>query len=458
MTETRDSDADELDRLLRAANPVPREPVLDAAVRDAQFARLASAIRGTEPAPLRVLRRRPAVALGLAAALLLITAGAIAAVGAGPWWQGAEPPANPKVVERQLAPPLETSFPPAADRLRARTVARSNGAALVAAPVGESGYCLVPSLPGSPDLGVSCVYSVTNVRSGAADDMRSYARPASAGDPRWIVYGRITDPRAATLDLTQAAGQPFSIPVQRGGFFLADVPEELWSRLDGSAGEAQIRDAAGNVLRRGCVDWGRPPTSSAAGRGSWPLWVSGPPCVPRRLPPPPPSSISEAQKLAEVTLTLDYSVWKAGARIALWRGQSENGEPVLAVAAAVPPPTGRETFNLVGGTWPQTPPIRPGEVLRVSFSATRLGPGAYSYVVEGLVKPGSGVGRIELRAGADVLPVALGGDAFLAQIPRPGPLDELPPGGPYSLVAFDGSDRELARVDLDELFREARPR
>jgi hypothetical protein len=40
----------------------------------------------------------------------------------------------------------------------------------------------------------------------------------------------------------------------------------------------------------------------------------------------------------------------------------------------------------------------------------------------------------------------------------PGSLDELPPGGPYTLLAFDGDGSVVARVDLDEFYRETRPR
>jgi hypothetical protein len=194
-----------------------------------------------------------------ACALLLATGAAVAAVHGVPWWEDAAPPMNPKVVDWQLAPPADGGdFPPTADRSRARTVAQADGAALVAAPVGKGGYCVIPSLPGSPDLGFSCVYQLD-------DEFRSYARPPSDGTPRWIVYGRITDPGAAALDLSEAAGVPFKVAVQRGGFFLGNVPRSRWNELSGQAGKGKIVDASGEILRTGCVNWGPSPDEPGAG-------------------------------------------------------------------------------------------------------------------------------------------------------------------------------------------------
>jgi hypothetical protein len=146
------------------------------------------------PAPRRVLGlRRRSVGIGLAAAALVLVGGSVAAVLQQPWWQGGESPVDP----RSVALLARDNLPAKVDTSRARTVARVDEAALVAVPLDESGYCLVPSLGGRASFGGSCVYELVNPEQGGSDVTRSLA---PHGGP-WLVYGRIAHPRAAAIDL-----------------------------------------------------------------------------------------------------------------------------------------------------------------------------------------------------------------------------------------------------------------
>jgi hypothetical protein len=389
-------------------------------------------------------------ALAVAAGTLMLAAGAgIAAVTVEPWWEDAPPAVNPKVVDWQLAPGDGTGFPATADRSRARTVAKEDGAALVAAPIGRGGYCVIPSLPGSPNLGFSCVYQLD-------DEFRSYARPPSAGTPRWIVYGRITDPEAATLDLSEAAGVPFEVALQRGGFFLANVPEGRWNELSGQAGRGRILDASGQTLRSGCVNWGPSPHRSGAGLGRYAFWSeSDGPCRPRPLPVRPRIDLDRAKRLVSLTLTSEYSIWEKGTVVAVWRAPTQGGGECVYVAPASPRPTG-VSQRLPSGPGscrtaaPQRPPSeKPFGSMMFSVDSAGL--------LMGEVSPASGIVRVELRAGNHATELPFSNGYFLGQLPEGGSPGTFPPGGPFTIVGYDAAGEKIGSIDLEEFHRQATP-
>jgi hypothetical protein len=398
--------------------------------------------RGVWPRP-RVLA---AVAVG---ALLLVSGGALAAIHGVPWWEEAEPPVNPKVVDWQLAPHADGSnFPPRADRSRARTVAKEDGAALVAAPVGDGGYCLIPSLPGDPDLGFSCVYQPDDMLLG-------YARPPSDGTPRWIIYGRVVDPEAATLDLSKAAGVTFEVPLQHGGFFLANVPEERWDNLSGRAGEGRILDHSGETLRTGCVNWGPAPSRSGAGLARYPFWTEDDPCRPRSLPGRPRIDLDKAQRLVALLLSVDFSIWDKGTTVAVWRAPALDGRECIYVAPVSPQPRG-VSEHLPGGGGVCGPPAGERPTSQEAFGPIQISSGSGGLVV-GEVGASRGIVRVELHdaRGSTTLPFANG--YFLGQLPEGGSPGTLPPGGPFTIVGYDATGKEVATADLKELIKVRTP-
>jgi hypothetical protein len=404
--------------------------------------------RAGAPTKTRGVWRRPralaAVAVG---ALLLVSGGALAAIHGVPWWEDAAPPVNPKVVDWQLAPHADGSnFPPTADRSRARTVAKEDGAALVAAPVGKGGYCLIPSLPGDPDLGFSCVYQPDDMLLG-------YARPPSLGTPRWIIYGRIVDPEAATLDLSKAAGVTFEVPLQRGGFFLANVPEERWAELSGRAGEGRILDDSGETFRTGCVNWGPAPHRTGAGLARYPFWTEDDPCRPRPFPGRPRIDLDKAQRLVAVTLSSDFSIWDEGTTVAVWRAPTLDGRECVYVAPASPRPSGVSNSmpggGVCGGLAGKRPPSRgPFGPIQVSD------PGG---LVSGVVEPASGIVRVELHSASESKVIPFANGYFLGQFPEGGSPGERPPGGPRTVVGYDAAGKQVASVDLEQLLTQRAP-
>lgn len=428
--------------LVRAAMPVadPTVPQLGVSV----------ASREHERATRFRLRRHRWIAAATATTLLLAAGAAVAAVAGVAWWEDAAPPANPGVVDWQLAAPADGSlFPPPADRSRARTVAETAGAALVAAPVGGTGYCIIPSLPGSPSIGFSCTYQLS-------DEFRSYARPNSAGTPQWIVYGRITDPQAATLDLSPAAGVPFEVRLHTGGFFLAHVPQSRWNALSETAGEARILDASGTILRSGCVSWGPAPYSPRAGLTRHAFWTDGKRGCRPAQPPTSPATIdvSSAEKLVELTLRGRHATWKEGTAIAVWRAPQKDGSVCVFESVASPPPTAFSGDNPPAGSIAcgrGLTNIPPGKKLAVGFSSTRDQGDAYTWMVQGRVDPAAEVSRLEIRTPSETVPVAFSNDYFLAELGTSAASDELP-AGPHVLVAYDANGEEIATERLEQLY------
>ena len=377
------------------------------------------------------LRRRRRVALA-SVGVVLVTAATVAAATGLPWWESAAPPVNPKVVDRQLAPQIGTDFPPTADRSRARTVAEINGATLVAAPVGKTGYCLIPALPGHADLGFSCEYQ-------QSDEVRTYAQPASQGTPRWIIYGRFNNPNAATVDLSAAVGTSLRVQLQPGGFFIADVPSSRWDALANGAGPATVLDSSGATLATVCLDWGPSPGSPGAGETRTPSDLGQPPCkAPVQIAVKP--DFAQATKLVETTLAYDFSIWKAGTTIALWKAPDQGGGWCLVLGPVPLPASGAGAGAEQCGPTTGSPP--PGHPLNVSFSSG-LAHGMYRHLLQGSVDPSSGIVKVELQT-AD-------GTTRLLDFANGYFLDNVAPTNSVRLdgafvVGYDASGKEVARA------------
>lgn len=397
------------------------------------------------PAPRRVLGlRRRSVSIGLAMAALVLVGGSLAARIDLPWWERGAPPVDPQSV----ASIARANLPANVDTSRARTVAQAGNAALVAVPLDESGYCLIPSVGERANLGGQCEYQLVSPQQGLSDRTVSLARPGTA----WLVYGRITDPRAAKIDLGA-----FSVPLEAGGFFLAQVPEDQWQTLSGRANRGSILDATGATLRTGCVNWGPSPVSGDAGRGGVPLWrnESGP-CRPQRSPGPPTVDLDRAAKLVEFTLASDFSIWKAGTVVALWQVPADDGRICTYVAAASPAPSGISE-GMPGGPGqchdrePTASSSSVGALDRVSFSVEGGG------IVMGQAPAGAGVARVVLEAASGATELPLSGGWFIGQLPEGGAVGDLPPGGPFTLIAYDGDGKELGRKSLEQIRKSATP-
>ena len=410
----------------------------------------------------------------LVALALLATGVAIAAALDGiPWWESAPPTVHPQIVDDALNPSIQGDTDlPHPNGKHARTVATSNGAALVAAPVGEEGQCLLLFMPESaaPATGRSCIFrsdkSGPSVESGAFDELASYARPQSkimsAMGPRWVLYGRVADPRAATLDLSAAAGFTFRVALHPGGFFLVDVPNADWSLLSNRVGEGKILDQAGETLRTGCVAWG--PAPGALGAGLVSLWKDD---VPRCRPVRTPWSVEveDATRLVGLSVNNPLPGNADGDSIAIWRAEQKDGTVCVFQALASPrphtapnpldrfssPDTYRNMPNVVvcdvdTEGLDETPPAKPVDVA-IGGTGTD---GKWQYELLGHVDPQSSVQRLELTSGEGSVPLAYDNHWFVAQFPPGGALHRLPRGGPYALVAYDGDGHEVTRIDLQE--------
>jgi hypothetical protein len=420
----------------RADVPLPDAETVERAYRRATRAR-------SRP---RLARQLP---LAFAAAALL-AAGSYAAVKDAPWWQDAPPPVDPQAVVAVA----RDNMPASVDVASARTVARDGRAALVAVPLDASGYCVIPALDGKATLGAQCTYQVRYPMRGDDDILTSATQPAAPGRAAaWLVYGRVTDPRAARLDLGA-----FTVELARGGFFVAEVPAGRWSSLAGTANDGRVLDASGTSLRDGCVSWGPAPAGQTQARSLWSDETRGS-CTPQQPPVRPSVDLAHARRLFAVTLRQDYSIWKAGETVSVLTAPDSRGVTCGLVAGSAAPAPG-SPFDLIGGTCAghSTQP------LDVGLGATLVhdgGSAVYAWDVGGAIRPGLDVARLELQSDAGSTPIASGGGYFFGQLPAttPGPrVGNVPlPPGRWVLVAYDAGGREVARVDLNELERRATP-
>jgi hypothetical protein len=378
------------------------------------------------------MRRRHLRVATAAIAVILVGAGTVAAATGVPWWQNAAPPVNPEVVNRQLAPQIGQSFPPTADPTLARTVAELNGATLVAAPIGKKGgYCLIPALPGAADLGFSCEYQLT-------DEVRAYARPAPGR--RWVIYGRFTDERAATLDMGDAVGASLKVTLQPGGFFIADLPKDRWSALDNGAGSAGVLDSNGKTLVRVCLNFGPSPSSPEAGQTRWASPLNTGVCLGTK-PIPMAPVLSKAQKLVEMMLRYDHGIFTAGTNIALYRTPDRGSDATCLVIAPVPMPTdGRPGGAQSCGATRQTSAQHPLNVM----SSSGLDHGRYDHLVSGQVDPSLNAVRVEVQSDGPAIALAFTNDTFIGEL---APTDSTQIKGTF-IVAYNATGKEVARQKL----------
>lgn len=386
-------------------------------------------------------RRRQRVVGGLAAVAAVCTAGVALAGSYADWWTGAEPPVNPSQVDRVIEENTIGLLTP--DENRKATVARTPNAALVAVATTGGGYCLIPSLSGRPSIGDSCT-------SGPESELRTYASPPGTSGPRvWILYGRVVDDGASSLDL-RGVGAVERVPLARGGFFLLELPKTRWAALDNRHGPARILDTGGRVLRTGCVWLGPAPGRYGSGN-RWGTLGGKPDSCDRTVPPPVVIDLDHAIKLVTMTLTRPQSIYRAGERLAVWRGPTTMGQICYFIALADAPLTSLGGTNPANawrcgtGTWPSQTPIQ----LETSEG---LSGDRYTVLVTGGVKPGSGIARVELEsARGRAVQTAFGNDAFIAELPdapragkRPGPV----PGGPYRAIGYDTHGNRVASAPV----------
>jgi hypothetical protein len=410
--------------------------------------------------------RRPRVLVPALILFALLATGVAFAVDGIPWWETAPAPSNQEGVDLELAPDVNSDFPPSPDRTRARTVAKTDGAELVAAPVGDDGYCLAIFVDGHSAAGHSCEYQAT-------DEAYTYARPGIVGDPHWLVYGRFADPKAAILDLSEAAGVPLLVQLHYSGFFLANVPKDRWELLSRQSGEARLLDRSGATLRTGCVSWGPGPAddlvkSDFRGIGKLPFWHgAGDDC--RALPAT--IDVAGATKLVELTLGGDPDYSQRGVTIALWLAPQKDG--TVCVVDALASPQLDPSPSLAGGQVPvnwnpptsskcgsresleQTPP---GHPIAVSVSGSQSSGDYARWRFEGHVNPDSGIVKLELHPASDRVTLAFANGWFLGQLPKSDSWHEFPRGGPYMLVGYEAGGHEIARVDLRDAWEAQKAR
>jgi hypothetical protein len=409
----------------------------------------------TKPQRPTLSRRRSVVAV--VAALLVFSAAAVAAVREAPWWQSGTPPVDPEAVVSVA----RDNMPADVRVAEARTVVTDGDAALVAVPLDETGYCLIPALDDHASLGASCVYSVAHPERGDSDSSDTAVRAAKKdAAARWLAYGRITDPRAAKLDLGS-----FTVDLTPGGFFLARIPEGEWAKLSGTANPGAILDSSGAVLRRGCVNWGAAPGQDGQGfpvRSAGVLWVdhaSGE-CKPQTVPPPPMLDLSKATTLFDVTLTKPFSVWRPGDRVTFEEAPASDGSmcvvprgPGFPVSAAAQ-----------GCSWRITPPQAGTSPVEVDFGAQLAHAGGqafYSWQITGSTDPAAKIARLTLSSPASSVDVTYRDNVFFVELPAttPGPrVGNIPfPDGPWTLTGYDATGNEVTHVDLNELHTRLSP-
>lgn len=401
--------------------------------------------RKTEKSAMRPPVRRRWLVPAVVAGTLVFAAVAYSAVGGLPWWETGAPPVHRSIVEQQLAPPSDRSEFPPVNRALARTVAVNNGAALVAAPIGKTGYgyCLIPSLPGQPNLGYQCVWNTKTATQSSTDIFDDIVERSTQGKPRWIVYGRYTESGAASLDLTNAVGGRLRIPLRRGGFFIADLPPARWQAIAHTAGVGALLDASGHTIRKGCFAWGSSPRSSEKTRT--PSTTGGAPCHVRKLPT---IDVGAAMKLFELTLTADFSRWQTRDRVAIWEAPQSNGQSCAwpGTVEAPPTPFAGNDCRSKSQPWPA------GTAFQIQFSGSHSERAGNLTAVQGWTSPR--VARMSLLSREGITSVPFGSDYYFVQLPgSSGQIDQLPDEGPYTLIAYDASGNVVSRKSVDQAWK-----
>ncbi len=383
------------------------------------------------------VRRKRRRWTGAAAALAVVCTAGVGIAGTyDNWWTNAQPPVNPKQVAEDNA---ENTFGLIApDPGKQATVAKTPDAALVAVATKSGGYCLIPSLDDQASIGNSCT-------SKADNEFRAYSSPPGTKTPHWIAYGRILDPLAATLDLS-ALGLTQPVLLERGGFFLFDVPRSKWVALDDRHGATRVLDSSGRVVSTGCVWLGPAPGAYGSGNRWGALGGPGDSCD-QHVPPPIVVEVAKARKLVELTLTDADGMYKAGDTIAFWQAPSTDGQTcfMLGLAGERPAADTPADCRAPGQRWSASRPIDGGS------SSALVNGDHYANMATGFVDPKSSIVRISLESPAGSKDVAFADGAYIAELPnspRAGRGPGAIPGGPYTIVGYDASGTRVAAVAM----------
>jgi hypothetical protein len=403
--------------------------------REALELRVGHDLATTRSAAVSRSRARRLAAGAAVAAVVCLTGVGIAGTYED-WWTNARPAVNPEQVQRDIDENTIGVLAP--DRSRKATVATTPDAALVAVATKTGGYCLIPSLVDRPSIGNSCT-------SRADDELRAYASPPGSKTQHWIAYGHVNDARAAALDL-HALGLAQLVPVERGGFFLFDVPRPQWAALDDRHGALRVLDSGGGVVGLGCVWLGPAPGARGSGDGWGWLGLGRDASCDQHVPLPLVVEVEKARKLVELTLTDKFGIYRAGDTIALWQAPSTDGQICVFMSPAGAQPTFPDgpRCRKPNGAWP-APAIEAG-------TGSTLEGDRYTNMTTGIVDPRSGIVRVALESAAGSKDVAFAGGAFMAELPsspragkRVGPI----PGAPYTLVGYDANGARVAAVTID---------
>jgi hypothetical protein len=100
----------------------------------------------------------------------------------------------------------------------------------------------------------------------------------------------------------------------------------------------------------------------------------------------------------------------------------------------------------------------PGRPLSTGIEWNRGPGGLYDVLVEGRVNPLSGIAHVDLRSASGSTRLAFANDHFLGELPRTSAAGQLPDGGPYVLVAYDGAGSAVATQDIQAAIDQARPK
>jgi hypothetical protein len=368
-------------------------------------------------------RRRRQVTILVATLALLVVGGVGVAGTYDDWWTDNAPAVQPGQLEEVAGE--NDSVGIHLDLSKKATVARTDDAALVAvATNGGKGYCLSLFLHGTTGMGTSCTTVADSEYRTRADDSH------------WIAYGRILDANAAALDMS-GAGLPAHVPLERGGFFLFDLPRDEWKALDSRSGDIAILDGSGKTIRTACVFVGLAPPDPMAGNGS----LGDEPGTCAALKPIVAApQLDEAKRLVSLTLARDQGVYTAGDTIALWTAPNRGG--------------GTCWFLSTAGSAAHEGGVSCGSASAPSYSPTlgsTLVRDHYANLVQGFVDPGLRAAKAELVGAGETLPVVLANGAYLAELPdspragkEPGPV----PGGPWRVVLYDAAGKEVGSARL----------
>jgi hypothetical protein len=165
----------------------------------------------------------------------------------------------------------------------------------------------------------------------------------------------------------------------------------------------------------------------------------------------------------DVTLTQNYSLWKAGQTITFEVAPRSDGTTCLVASGPGTAGTnhGLGFTNSCAATSDQANAKQPINV-GLGAGLTHIGSNAvYTWDISGAVDPGSGIAKLELRSDTSTTSVSFGGGFFFAQLPAtsPGPQKgtvSMPPGH-WLLVGLDATGDQLAQVDLIALHQQASP-